>query len=103
MGLIRQADGTGTQTYVLGDGLGSSTVLTDGAGAVTATYAYDVFGALRSSTGTGATEFRFTGQQQDASTGLTFLRARYYDPATGRFLSKARMSGFLAALTTANW
>jgi RHS repeat-associated protein len=29
----------------------------------------------------------YTGEQTDASTGLEYLRARYYDSATGRFLS----------------
>jgi RHS repeat-associated protein len=70
-------------------------VLTDGSGNVTATYAYDVFGALRASTGTGSTEYRFTGQQADAPTGFQYLRARYYDPSTGRFLSKDPFRGLL--------
>jgi RHS repeat-associated protein len=29
---------------------------------------------------------RFTGQKLDAETGLYYYKARYYDPATGRFL-----------------
>jgi RHS repeat-associated protein len=33
------------------------------------------------------TPFTFTGEQTDASTGLEYLRARYYDADTGRFLS----------------
>jgi RHS repeat-associated protein len=74
-------------------GLGSTRALTDGAGTVTATYAYDAFGALRASTGTGATEFRFAGQQDDAAFGYQYLRARYYDPTTGRFISKDPVAG----------
>ena len=31
--------------------------------------------------------FGFTGQQQESSTGLTYLRSRYYNPAHGRFLT----------------
>jgi RHS repeat-associated protein len=42
---------------------------------------------VRSSTGSTANAFTFTGEQTDASTGLVYLRARWYDPATGRFLS----------------
>ena len=34
-----------------------------------ATYKYDVFGAVRSSSGGGSTEYRFTGQQDDATLG----------------------------------
>jgi RHS repeat-associated protein len=32
------------------------------------------------------TEFSFGGEQNDPN-GLDFLRARYYDPEVGRFLS----------------
>ena len=64
-------------------------------GLVTATYKYDVFGAVRSQSGTGNTEYRFTGQQDDATLGYTYLRARYYDPATGRFLSKDPFPGLV--------
>jgi RHS repeat-associated protein len=48
----------------------------------------DVYGTLRSSSGSQDNEFRFAGQQTDGSTGLQYLRARYYDMETGRFLSR---------------
>jgi RHS repeat-associated protein len=80
----------------LGNGLGSTEALTDEDGDVTATYKYDVFGAVRSSSGAGWTEYRFTGQQDDAELGYTYLRARYYDPQTGRFVSKDPVSGLRA-------
>ncbi len=44
-------------------GLGSTAQLTDASGSVTDSYTYDVFGALRSQTGTTANDFRYTGQQ----------------------------------------
>ncbi len=69
------------------DGLGSTTGLADGTGAVTDTYTYDVYGAVRTHTGTSGNEFTYTGEQVDA-TGLQYLRARYYDAATGRFASR---------------
>jgi RHS repeat-associated protein len=87
-GLISQTDGSGTQTYALSDGIGSTRALTDGSGTVTATYDYDVFGALRASTGTASTDYRFTGQQDDPTLGMQYLRARYYDPSVARFVSK---------------
>jgi RHS repeat-associated protein len=31
---------------------------------------------------------RFVGEQQDPETGLIYLRARYYEPETGRFLNR---------------
>ncbi len=71
-------------------GVGSTTQLTDSNGSVTDSYSYDVFGAPRTTTGTTANDFRYTGQQRDgnANRGLYFLRARSYDPALGRFLQK---------------
>jgi RHS repeat-associated protein len=45
---------------------------------------YDVFGAVRQSSGS-ASIFGFTGEQRDATTGFTYLRARYLDPTLGRF------------------
>ena len=42
---------------------------------------------MRSHTGSSGTEFTFTGEQNDPN-GLEYLRARYYDPATGRFVSR---------------
>ncbi len=83
--LISRTDSGGTQEYYLTDGLGSTTGLATGTGTVTDTYTYDVYGAVRSRTGTSGNEFTFTGEQVDSS-GLQYLRARSYDPATGRFV-----------------
>lgn len=54
---------------------------------MTDTYEYDVFGNIRSQTGASANEFTYTGEQVD-TTEMQYLRARYYDPAVGRFLSQ---------------
>ena len=90
--LISRTNSGGVQEYYLYDGLGSTAGLTDGAGATVATYQYDVFGAIRGQTGSSPNEFTFTGEQVD-STGFQYLRARYYDPATGRFLSQDPLPG----------
>ena len=63
----------------------------DATGTVVNGYTYDVYGKKASSTGSQANEFDFAGQQTDA-TGLQYLRARYYDPATGAFLSRDPMA-----------
>ncbi len=55
------------QTYHLYDGLGSTTDLTDGSGNVTASYGSDVFGGVRMQSGSGDTDFKFTGEQLDRS------------------------------------
>lgn len=38
--------------------------------------------------------FGYTGQQQDAESGLIYLRARYMDPTTGRFMSRDTFAGY---------
>ncbi|MCA9884984.1 MAG: RHS repeat-associated core domain-containing protein [Anaerolineae bacterium] len=78
----------GTTEYFLSDALGSTRAMTDDAGAVTGTFAYDAFGQLVEQTGTSDTNYLYTGQQYDSSTELYSLRARYYDPGMGRFLSR---------------
>ena len=85
-GVLEQVDGQGTTDWLLGDALGSTRGVSDGAGALTGTADYAAFGAVRGQTGTGST-FGYTGEQTDASTGNVFLRARYQNPTTGRFLS----------------
>jgi RHS repeat-associated protein len=91
----------------LSDGLGSTANLTNGASATTATYSYGVFGAVRCESGSAApaNEWRFTGEQRDRQISRQFyyLRARYYDPAIGRFLSQdALPSGNLYAFVGNN-
>ncbi len=72
------------------DQIGSTRLITDSTGISQATYTYDPYGSLASSTGTIVNPFRFTGQYQDSSSnesGYYYLRARYYDPTTAQLLS----------------
>ena len=78
----------GSDLFPFYDGLGSTTDLVDGSANVIGTYRYDVFGAIRSQTGSSPNQWLFTGEQRDGDSSLYFLRARYYDPAIGRFLSQ---------------
>ena len=55
------------------------------------TYRYAPFGGLLAG-GTSNNNRRFTGETQDP-TGLLYLRARYYDPITGRFLTRDPFPG----------
>ena len=48
---------------------------------------YYAFGNIRNTTGTAPTDFGFTGQRRDASAGLMYYGARYYDATLGRFVS----------------
>ena len=75
----------GVLSFYHTDGLGSTRLLTNNSGVVTDRYSYDVFGSSRTHTGVSAQPFTYTGEQVDPEAGLVYLRARYYEPATGRF------------------
>jgi RHS repeat-associated protein len=79
---------SGAVSYDLSDGQGNVRLLTDGNGAVTDRYTYDAYGNLLTSQGATVNPYRYTGQPLDSLTGLYDLRARYYDPTSGRFLSR---------------
>jgi RHS repeat-associated protein len=70
------------------DGGGSVRQLTNSAGVVTDEYLYDAFGNSFTKTGTTPNNYLYRGEQYDSDLGLYYLRARYYNPATGRFLSR---------------
>ena len=91
--LERDIDASGTfdageRFFYQTDGLGSVTELTDSAGAVARSLVYDSYGQIAQDTGGVAQPFAFTGRELDSESGLYFYRARYYDAATGRFLSQ---------------
>jgi RHS repeat-associated protein len=81
-------------TYYLRDAMGSVIALADESGARVARLDYDAFGNVRGSAGSAsglpvetAGDFRYHGMWMDP-TGLYYVRARSYDPVTGRFVSK---------------
>jgi RHS repeat-associated protein len=49
---------------------------------------------LLAATGTRPSALQYTGEQNDLDTGLIYLRARWYDPATGRFTTRDPFPGF---------
>jgi len=79
-------DGDGVVTYFLADHLGSVVQTTDASGTVTLSRDYDPYGNPLS--GASQSGYAFTGRDWDAETGLLYMRARYYDPKLGRFLSE---------------
>jgi RHS repeat-associated protein len=87
---IAMRDNAGVH-YILADHLGSSSVVTNSAGAVVGTMKYYPYGGERSATGDMGTDKLFTGQQREAGTGsnlgLYNYGARFYSTLTGRFLS----------------
>jgi len=84
-GLLSRETSTGIH-YLLTDALGSVRLETDQTGDVVTDRTYDAFGIELGNPTMDGNRFRFTGQWTEGS-GLTFLRARFYDPQTGAFLS----------------
>jgi RHS repeat-associated protein len=75
--------------YYLADALGSVRQLTDSSGEVVLARAYDPYGSLVENNAYDGvvTPYGYTGEYTDAS-GMVYLRARYYSPVQGRFVSK---------------
>jgi RHS repeat-associated protein len=75
------------------DGGGSVRNLTNSAGTMTDSYEYDAYGNSFTVSGSTPNEFMYRGEQYDSDLGLYYLRARYYNPTTGRFMSRDPWSG----------
>ena len=72
------------------DEIGSTVVLTDDSGAVTDSYSAGPYGESVAHSGSTDNPFTWQGQlgvMQEGSTSLFYMRARYFDSATARFLS----------------
>ena len=79
---------SGVTSYYEQDGIGSTSTLSNSAGALANTYSYDSFGNLTASTGTIINPLRYTDREFDSETGIYYHRARFYDPVSSRFLSE---------------
>ncbi len=84
---------TATIPQCFGTSLGSTSTVTNESGVCTSQQAYYPYGAIRPITPTPPcgetvpTDFGFTGQRRDVSSGLMYYGARYYDAGLGRFVS----------------
>jgi len=63
-------------------------------GGVSESYNYDAYGNLIAGNGS-ENPYLFAGEQRNVETGLDYLRARYYDPTLGRFISRDAYQGSL--------
>jgi RHS repeat-associated protein len=90
----RLEGGTPETWYYGYDGHGSVRYLADESGAVTDTYTYDAFGIQIAQSGSATpNNYRYTGEQWDQDLGMYYLRARYYQPQTGRFWTMDTFEG----------
>ena len=60
----------------------------DSSGNIIHTYRYDAFGNQLNGDEVNTNPFRFAGEYYDFETGFIYLRARFYNPAIGRFISE---------------
>ena len=66
----------------------STMYITGEKGAIQNSYHYDAFGVVEERQQGIENRILYTGQQYDQMTGQYYLRARYYNPALGRFLQE---------------
>ena len=92
--LLAQRRGGATKFFHF-DALGSTDRLTNAAQAVSDSYLYEAFGKIVTSSGSTANPFKYVGRLGyyfDPELSQYYLRARWYDPATGRFVSRDQAS-----------
>jgi RHS repeat-associated protein len=77
----------GAFSYLCSDGIGSANATLAANGTVTASLLYTPYGAARYSSGNMPTDYGFTGQHSDVTSGLDYYNARYYDPIAAQFTS----------------
>jgi len=96
LGLISKITPSNEAYYYHYDGIGSTVGMSDSLGAMVNKYAYDAFGKVLNEEETIPNPFKYVGQYgvMDEGNGLLYMRARYYDPEVGRFISKDPI-GFL--------
>ncbi len=104
LGLVARISPSGDARYYHYDANGNTVALTNTSGLVTDAYAYSPFGELLTQQGGTPNPFRFLGQfgVMHEGDGINYVRARYYHPATGRFLNKDPLSGTVEAGQTLN-
>jgi RHS repeat-associated protein len=90
MGLISKITPANQAYFYHFDGLGSTVAMSDSTGSIVNKYAYDEYGNLLNFQEAIPNPFRYVGQYgvMDEGNGLLYMRARYYDPDLGRFISK---------------
>ena len=69
------------------NGHGDTVLLTSG-NTVVRDYEYDAYGAEKNTLSSDDNPFRYSGEYFDSETGFIYLRNRYYDPSSARFISE---------------
>jgi RHS repeat-associated protein len=106
-GLINPAkepdlDTNGGLMYYAYNGRHTVSELTDRHGDIIESYRYDVFGGIFAGITAPYNTVGYTGQHYDDMTGLMDMKARWYDPTVGRFLTEDPWPGDLLSPWTQN-
>ena len=86
-GVSRRIAGTDSD-YYLKNSHGDVVGLYNGDGTAVSTYTYDAFGNQLSENENDTNPFRYCGEYFDSETNNIYLRNRYYDTSTGRFITE---------------
>ena len=87
VGQLISKETAGQVRHVFEDAQGSTRLVTDDSGQIIEVLDFDAFGNEPNPDPASPTRHRYTGESYDSATGLYHLRARDYDPKTGRFIS----------------
>ncbi|MNB80321.1 tRNA(Glu)-specific nuclease WapA precursor [compost metagenome] len=91
--LVKKDKKAAKDYYYLYNGHGDVVQIVDTSGKLVNSYSYDAWGNLTSQTVGTFNSFMYAGEMYDSETGFYYLRARYYDPSTGRFLNEDTVEG----------
>jgi RHS repeat-associated protein len=87
--ILARTSSSGATAWYMTDELGSVTDLISSSGTELDHIVYGPYGNIVSeSDASDGDRFKFAGMQYDATTGLYYDHARYYDAAIGRFTSQ---------------
>ncbi len=78
----------GQRYYYTQDLQGNVSGLLDSVGTVVQQYEYTPYGEALGGSGSVVNPYRYKGREWDAEARLYYMRARYYDPMLGRFISE---------------
>ena len=89
IGFTRTANGADTEYFYVKNLQGDILKVITATGTEAATYTYDAWGKLLTSTGDLAdiNPLRYRGYFYDTETSLYYLKSRYYNPEVGRFIN----------------
>ncbi|WP_431089596.1 RHS repeat domain-containing protein [Paenibacillus sp. 8b26] len=99
----RQDKASGQLQYYQLNGHGDVVGLSDSSGKELNSYSYDIWGGPKTVKETVPNVLRYAGEYWDDTTGLQYLRARWYDPGTARFMGEDTYQGEMSDPQSLNW